>query len=251
MRAEGAAREIEQSPKYEILDDPEYREQLFHRVDEMLQDFHDRDINSLVFLDKSARPISWLIRELWQTRYPDEPLPDLSFINIGTRGRPEYLDEREKFDSKRSDLEKTFRNRPVDYHQDQATIGQFGEALPGIVKGLQEIFKNKFDHKTVGVVDEYSVSNASRVIATSLIGRAFPKAKNVEGHAVFYDVGPQPMNAPWMLGGGYSYTGVKEEGLAPDIMVAPDHLSQPEAKQLRAELKQLVREQIKSPLAKN
>lgn len=37
----------------------------------------------LVFLDKSARPFSWLLRDMWVKLFPSEPLPQIKYLNVG------------------------------------------------------------------------------------------------------------------------------------------------------------------------
>ena len=44
--------------EYEILDSPESRLQLLERTDEIINYVRDENLDVLIFLDKSARPLS-------------------------------------------------------------------------------------------------------------------------------------------------------------------------------------------------
>jgi len=46
--------------------------------------------DSIFFLDKSARPLAFLMRKLWDKYYPEIQMPDVRYINIGGSGSRLY-----------------------------------------------------------------------------------------------------------------------------------------------------------------
>lgn len=129
----------------------------------------------VIFLDKSARPLSWLTRDLWDTLAQD-PIsgeipqkPDFKFLNIDRNQWVNTVDP---------DGQGTMNVDLVD---------------DGVVRSLRSIFVNTkdkingltddidtapsvLDNKTIMVVDEVYSSGRTLDIATKLVRRAFPTA---------------------------------------------------------------------------
>lgn len=95
---------VEKSPafNFEMLTDPEQRRLLGEATEELIDHVVavetqevaatvPRDTTKrppptkrvVVFLDKSARPLSTLFREMWKMKRPDERVPQILFMNIG------------------------------------------------------------------------------------------------------------------------------------------------------------------------
>lgn len=53
--------------------------------------------DSIFFLDKSARPLAFLMRKLWDKYYPEIQMPDVRYINIGGSGSRIYDKESRPF----------------------------------------------------------------------------------------------------------------------------------------------------------
>ncbi len=120
----------------------------------------------VIFFDKSARPVSWLTRELWDTLAPEPgsddipEQPDFKYLNIDRKRLARQLDPNNcgKFDAS------------------YVTDNQ--------IKGLRSIFnpshdgsyeaENTLDGQNIMLVDEMLASGATMQMATSLIQRAFP-----------------------------------------------------------------------------
>lgn len=122
--------------------------------------------DTLVFLDKSARPLAWMMRTFWEDLAPQErdaqgvlhtiPMPDMKFINID---RLEW------------------RADP----QMEMTDGGMKELTPSDIAGLRDIFnlgkRNLMDGKRVTVIDEQSESGDTLKVAEELFRQAFPTAE--------------------------------------------------------------------------
>ena len=63
---------------------PELRTEYRDRIKLLMNQVINRNIDTLVFLDRSARPFSWLLRDMWKQEHKDRPLPEVKFVNIGT-----------------------------------------------------------------------------------------------------------------------------------------------------------------------
>lgn len=60
------------------------REKLFERAVAVTKDIHDKGFDHVIFLDKSARPLSWIVRTIWKEYYKDEIMPKLRYLNLGS-----------------------------------------------------------------------------------------------------------------------------------------------------------------------
>lgn len=69
--------------KFEILTDPQQRHLLAERTMDLVQEVKKGGIQNVVFLDKSARPISTLFIDLWRRLDPQKEIPKTNFVNIG------------------------------------------------------------------------------------------------------------------------------------------------------------------------
>lgn len=120
----------------------------------------------VVFLDKSARPVSWLTRKLWPTLAADSqtgevpPMPEMKFLNID---RNQWLGTLDPNNS------------------DALDFNRMDNAL---LEGLRSLYnprhdgsfdaENSMDNKSILVVDEVRSSGRTLQIATGILNRAFP-----------------------------------------------------------------------------
>ena len=137
-----------------------------------------KPIDFIVWLDKSARPVSWLTKELWPQLGVDEEgndvtMPAFRFVNI----------DREQWTSE----------------VDPNNVGKtyVDELSPTIIRSLRSIFLSnpsdrpdsldesiddaptQFDGKTVMIIDEVRSSGRTLDYATSFFKRAFPEGSFV------------------------------------------------------------------------
>lgn len=143
----------------------------------------DNRVDTLVFLDKSARPLSWMMREFWDEMAPQErdaetgelrtvPMPDIKFANIDRL---------------------FWREDPAEEISD----GGMREPSDDDIEGLRHIFsrneQHSLDGKNILLVDEQSESGDTLTVAQNLFRRAFPDA-TVNGKAWIrhpYDIEPK------------------------------------------------------------
>ena len=69
--------------EFKILNDPEQRKLLMERVNTMVEIIEQDKYTNVIFLDKSARPLSTLCLDLWRKKFPDKKFPKINFMNIG------------------------------------------------------------------------------------------------------------------------------------------------------------------------
>ncbi len=105
-------------------------------------------INTIFFLDRSARPAYVLFREIWRNLMPEFPLPQVRFINVGM-SNSSFVEEQLQTSSKK------------------ARVG----------KVLADTYKLPLQEKRILVADEYSDSGRSLRMAQTLIKAAYPQAK--------------------------------------------------------------------------
>lgn len=144
-------------------DDDRMRAFYVMRTDRLIQEAEIADVDTIFYLDKSARPIQWMVKEFWPIFAGDKPMPESKFANIDAS---EWL-------GKTSD-----EPRPDETEIFLAKIPQ--EAI----EELRETFRDPnnrdasvFDGKKVMVVDEVSVSGGSLGLAVKILSEAFPKAE--------------------------------------------------------------------------
>ncbi|MBR5389100.1 hypothetical protein IK146_00875 [Candidatus Saccharibacteria bacterium] len=153
----------------------------------------------VIYLDKSARPVSWLVDEFWE-EFTDEERPQKTFLAIDRRQwlKPPYTGEKiegHEYIAEASGAKKVAGLS--DFHIERVPIdilagihGLYVEG--GIPEGAtpEEIMEmpTVLDDKNVTIVDEVSRSGATLGIARQLITAAIPKTKSVNGH-VFWRSG--------------------------------------------------------------
>jgi hypothetical protein len=149
------------------------------------------DADTVVFLDKSARPLYWMVKAMWpylapQKRDADgkiitEPMPQVRFANI--------------------DRLAWRRDNKVEIEEGGARIIE-----PEDVAGLRAIYKDSkggqtLDEQKILLVDEQSETGDTLLVAKNLFGKAFPSAR-VEGFSW--------IRHPWKLEKGQRSSQVKE-----------------------------------------
>lgn len=221
-----------------IWSEPGYESLFTGYTDSMLINRRLPEADVLLFLDKSARPVSWYIAERLRYFFPDRPMPAMRYLNIGanlsgTEGtRGEQLGR-----SAYQDLEESVRNHiliagatmadiiPPAYPSDDAARVVAAEAVA-------KLFHGQLDHKQIVVIDEWLGLGHSLLNAMDVVQRAAPQAE-VRGAAVAGNV--QSINArirgsrdnlfPWSA--QFGMTGVLE--LPNDDLVtgrvSPEHIA--------------------------
>ncbi|MBR0134517.1 hypothetical protein IJM16_04650 [Candidatus Saccharibacteria bacterium] len=164
-------------------------------------EFKDEDIpaaDHIVYLDKSARPVCWLVNTFWKD-FTDKPRPKHSFLAIDRRewfartNTPieanEYI--RNEDGSARLARFSDFRTENVT-DEDIARIRSL--FIPGGIETEDpaEIMQTPtgLEGKNITIVDEVSRSGSTLAISKYLLSRAIPEAASVNGYT-FWDAGAQ------------------------------------------------------------
>lgn len=65
------------------FESPEKQECLRQRTADLIERVMEENIQTLVFMDRSARPLSWALRAAWDKERLGRDLPKIKFVNIG------------------------------------------------------------------------------------------------------------------------------------------------------------------------
>jgi len=149
--------------------DPETKEQRVEKPD------------VVVWLDKSARPLAWLTKELWPTLAADPEsgevpeMPDFKFVNID---REQWLKHVDPQDVGHMDVNRIDKNtirglRSIFLSPKQKEAG-ITEAI--------DTEESELDNKTILIVDEVYSSGRTLNIAQQFFKRAFPTSRVAGKH---------------------------------------------------------------------
>jgi len=134
--------------EYKYIEDVEQRKLLFERMESVVENVIDNKIDNIIFLDKSARPLSVLFRNLYKLK-TKLPLPKINYINIG----------REK-----KNLHKSGELLRLLDSSDET------ERIRKKYKWLKEAAGKK-----ALIIDELESSGQTREMALSVMGHIFPQ----------------------------------------------------------------------------
>lgn len=242
------------SPRYEILSTPEIRNDLLTRMNVLIKQIGDREIDVLIFLDQSARPLSWLLKDLWQYVWADKPRPAIKFVNVGLKSYAhEGSARRLTFSSIHEpwfiedDLRRMVDRWQID--QDWLDVGQLPEDWNEPIlnqseelERLNERFQHHLKNKRVLIVDEFVDSGRSLLSSLGALSVTFPST-TFQATAVYkskrqgreYD----QKRIPWLSIPGMS--GILELPDSPllSARITPEHLEH-----IRTALKKSLKDEI-------
>lgn len=106
---------------FEYIHDPESARLILERVNKLIDHVTASHVDTLIFLDKSARPLAWVFRDEWKKR-DNGQLPQIIFSNIGRErigSQKESRDDtgnivRTFYDEIRSHLQRASLNSPME-----------------------------------------------------------------------------------------------------------------------------------------
>lgn len=147
--------------EYSMLDSPEMRERYVRHTEKLIATAIENKTTTMMFLDKSARPVAWLTRALWPMLGVDEdgknvPMPDMRFANIDREQWEPIVGRTEDKDGGIINID----NVPV------RTISQLSDTYKDLDSEEERIL----------IVDEVMSSGDTNRIAGGLFRRAFPDA---------------------------------------------------------------------------
>lgn len=158
---------------YSILNSDELRTEYVTLTDGLIREMVDDHTDIALFLDKSARPVSWMVKDLWDQLAPtvdrdgkqyDRPV--FKFLNI----------DREQWGAivGRSEDEGIDINRIP-----EKRIEELRHVFAPITN--DPTHRSIFEGKNVLVIDEVSASGDTLHMSTHIMERAFPEAASIKG----------------------------------------------------------------------
>ncbi len=162
-----------QDHDYQILLTPELRAEYISLTDSLIQEMATQHTDVAIFLDKSARPVAWMVSELWDTLGPKladgstPPPPEIKFLNIDREQWGVILGRSE-------DQGISIELLPQERVDELRAV--FKPILP------QDSADTMLTGKKVMLVDEIRVSGDTLEMAHKILARAFPDAEDIQSH---------------------------------------------------------------------
>lgn len=164
--------------QYEILYFPEMRVEYLRLTDELVAKLVEQETDVAIFLDKSARPVAWLVKELWSILAPLNPktgeqfiLPKIKFLNIDREQWGAILGRSEDKEGGIS-VDRMPPERLEELRQIYAPVKGVGK----------ETDRSLLTGKRVMVVDELRQSGDTLEMAEKILRKAFPDAAEIRGN---------------------------------------------------------------------
>jgi hypoxanthine phosphoribosyltransferase len=146
------------------------KEILKERVAEIIREVIDTNAKLIVFLDRSARPIAWMIRAAWDQLAQGKELPNMRFVNIG-REKIERL----KAEELKGLDDDEFWERITRKFWEQTSHKEYIEKMK---KGLAGVFHSTDSasgaRESIMIVDDYSETGHSLRLAAEFFTKHFP-----------------------------------------------------------------------------
>lgn len=219
--------------EFKLLKDSERREELLERGAELVERIQDDRVETVVWLDRAARPFAWFTEELWRQRFPELSLPDFVFLNIGGEKnlRQKYMPDAGFYNNNLGEWHQQF----VGIFDTEENIALFEQRIRDdreIQQQLQEELGSTshqlFTGKNILIVDHMEFEGVSRLFTEAILDETY--SPNSVG---YFEFGQQYGGMP---------TGL--ENPIPDPSFIARESTDPEEIQsvrvLRQELRQLV-----------
>lgn len=165
----------------------------------------------VIYLDKSARPVSWLVDEFWGD-FTSAPQPDSTFLAIdrrtwladycGVQLLPnEYVEAPDgtTHPASAADFDRNFHKIPKEVLAKIRAL----YIKDGIEdEDVDKIFATPtiLDGKNLTIIDEVSRSGATLHIAQRLLKAAIPELKSVNGHVFWHDTAQVTQSGEMQMG---------------------------------------------------
>ncbi len=182
-------------------DDESLRAMYINRTEEVIDRVVRAKPDMILFLDKSARPVAWMMREFWSVFVPNEPMPEMKFVNIDSaewthrspddpRPTDEEVDAVVIPEEAKDELRDIFTSKTTNPDPTEVVESNQSEVPSGE--------NTYFDGRKVLIIDEISTTGTTLRFAERVIRETFPEVEEVETTA-------------WMRGEhferrGYKYT---------------------------------------------
>lgn len=175
----------EKEMRYELLANPDLRYKYVRYTEALIARAVNEDVDTMIFLDKSARPVSWLMKSLWPTlgfRDFDEnnqpipvKMPDIKYVNFDREQWAAVMGRSEVREGKGITLDGV--------HPDtiDSLTGLFAEKNLDVHEYIAAEDKTMFDEKNILIVDEVAASGDTLTMAKAIFNKAFKNANSITG----------------------------------------------------------------------
>lgn len=161
----------------ENVSDEQLHREYLRRTERLIDDVVETRPDFLIFLDKSARPVSWLVEGMWESVARGVKKPQIQFLNIDREqwrdtvgSNATYIDA-DRIDQNRiNELHALFAVKPVRDNRE------------GSVRHSVADEPTIFDDKKVMIVDEVRATGDTLDMAKAILRRAFPKTEFIGKH---------------------------------------------------------------------
>jgi len=167
--------------QYRVLDTVALRADYVHLTDKLIHLIcreiaaTDRPVE-LVFLDKSGRPVAWLVRSLWQvlarsigTPYGAGAVPPMPRIHFANIDREQWWDQTGASETGKVDTARV-PQETISGLRGAFLVRRPAGTAPGVVFEIPAYL----DNRHLVVIDEVSNTGDTLLIACGLVARAFP-----------------------------------------------------------------------------
>jgi hypothetical protein len=168
------------------FDTPEKVECIRTRTRELIEHIKEGDVDVLFFMDRSARPLSVMLREAWQD--DDGVMPKIKFLNIGREKIGVLGGDHHELRKRYDEDDGEWKVRVKEYWDKLDSSGYLEEVTKDVRRGLKE-GGGEVGEKIKGtfmLVDDVKGSGFSIDTARDFMEYSFPDALIAE-HIVFND----------------------------------------------------------------
>lgn len=214
VRGEGA-------PTQEPIFTQEQKAVLQERTKELLDTIVEDEVKLVVFLDRSARPFAWMLREAWKKYAPGKSMPAVKFINLGGEKVPLYGEY-----GYVGDIWEEYYDTQKDYQQ---AVQDFWAKLntKQYVVSLRRDIQPILEGENVGtgwppkgeilLVDDYQGTGFTNELASAFFRHHFPEVRALyhtilrqEDRKIFWKDGWEGVHLPWNTDKAYTLLGESE-----------------------------------------
>lgn len=168
-----------------VFDTPEKNERIRQRIEDTIDEIIYHDVKVIFFLDRSARPIYWMIKAAWDAKKIGRPMPKVKFLNIGSEKRkvlgsqdqPQEWNFASESEHQAAVKEHWAKLNSADY---LAKVKK--DISPLLTDEGVDVFNKPYKGRVM-VIDDISISGVTMRMATEFLQHHFPGVK-VYDHAL-------------------------------------------------------------------
>ena len=167
--------------RYKVVNDHDYRKWLYGRGNKLIEYTRDGRFQTIVFVDRAARPIYWLFEQLWQKMMPEVPLLSHIMLRVGHEKRLRDVYMHEKGLAIQPDGSGRFvgvYDTPQNIRLFKKRIRQDAETQRRFAEEVREHYSDDLlRQKRVLIVDDMEFEGVTRLFLETILARVFsPKS---------------------------------------------------------------------------